>query len=100
MWALWKFSVLSSQRSVSLKLFYKVCLYINFSFKKLSHSRLTTVSYFGVKRLVSGYHRSHPLGVKKPRQGTYVYLWLTHVDVWQKPTKFCKAIILQLKKLI
>ena len=28
----------------------------------------------------------------------YVYLWLIHVDVWQKPTQFCKAIILQLKK--
>ena len=26
---------------------------------------------------------------------------MIHVDVWQKPTKFCKAIILQLKnKLI
>ena len=32
------------------------------------------------------------------REGKYVYLWLIHVDVWQKPTKFCKAIILQLKK--
>ena len=31
------------------------------------------------------------------KEGTYVYLWLIHVDVWQKPTKFCKAIILQLK---
>ena len=32
---------------------------------------------------------------------TYVYLWLIHVDVWQKTTKFCKAIVLQLKnKLI
>ena len=20
------------------------------------------------------------------REGTYVYLWLIHVDVWQKPT--------------
>ena len=30
-------------------------------------------------------------------EGTYVYLWLIHVDVWQKPTQFCKAIILQLK---
>ena len=27
----------------------------------------------------------------------YVYLWMIHVDVWQKTTKFCKAIILQLK---
>ena len=33
------------------------------------------------------------------REGTYVYLWLIHVDIWQKPTKFCKAIILQLKKI-
>ena len=31
------------------------------------------------------------------REGTYVYLWLIHVDIWQKTTKFCKAIILQLK---
>ena len=30
-------------------------------------------------------------------QGTYVYLWLVHVDVWQKTTQYCKAIILQLK---
>ena len=27
----------------------------------------------------------------------YVYLWLIHVEVWQKTTKFYKAIILQLK---
>ena len=27
----------------------------------------------------------------------YVYLWLIHVDVWQKPTQYCKVIILQLK---
>ena len=26
------------------------------------------------------------------------YQWLTHVDVCQKPTQHCKAIILQLKK--
>ena len=26
-----------------------------------------------------------------------VYLWLIHVDVWQKSTQHCKAIILQLK---
>ena len=30
---------------------------------------------------------------------TDVYLWLIHVDVWQKPTQYCKAIILQLKKI-
>ena len=27
----------------------------------------------------------------------HMYLWLMHVVVWQKPTKYCKAIILQLK---
>ena len=26
-----------------------------------------------------------------------LYLWLTHVAIWQKPTQHCKAIILQLK---
>ena len=36
------------------------------------------------------------MGGKFKREGTRVYLWLTDVDVWQKPTKFCKAIILQL----
>ena len=30
-------------------------------------------------------------------EGTWVYLWLILVGVWQKTTKFCKAIILQLK---
>ena len=29
------------------------------------------------------------------REGIYVYLWLIHIEVWQKTTKFCKAIILQ-----
>ena len=31
------------------------------------------------------------------REETYVYLWLIHVHVWQKPAQYCKAIILQLK---
>ena len=31
------------------------------------------------------------------REGTYVYPWLIHVDVWQKPKQYRKAIILQLK---
>ena len=37
------------------------------------------------------------MGGKFKRNGTYVYLWLIHVDIWQKPTHYCKAIILQLK---
>ena len=31
------------------------------------------------------------------KEGTYVYLWLICVDVWQKPIQHCKAVILQLK---
>ena len=31
------------------------------------------------------------------REGTYVYLRLIHVDVWQKPTQICKPIILKNK---
>ena len=26
------------------------------------------------------------------KEGTYIYLWLIHVDVWQKPTHYYKAI--------
>ena len=37
---------------------------------------------------------------KVKREGTYVHLWLIHVDVEQKSTQYCKAIILQLKKNI
>ena len=31
------------------------------------------------------------------RRGTCVYIWLIHVDIWQKPTQHCKVIILQLE---
>ena len=31
------------------------------------------------------------------REGTGVYLWQIHVDVWQKPTQYGKAITFQLK---
>ena len=34
------------------------------------------------------------MGGRFKREGIYVYLWLIHVEVWQKTTKFCKAIIL------
>ena len=37
------------------------------------------------------------VGGRFKREGTYVYLWLIHVDAWQKPIQYCKAIILQLK---
>ena len=31
------------------------------------------------------------------REGTYICLWLIHVDVWQKSRQYCKAILFQLK---
>ena len=38
------------------------------------------------------------MGGRLKREGIYIYLWLIHVEVQQKTTKFCKAIILQSKK--
>ena len=37
------------------------------------------------------------VGERFMKEGMYVYLWLIRVDIWQKPTQYCKAIILQLK---
>ena len=37
-------------------------------------------------------------GGRFKREGTHVYLWLTHVHVWQRPIQYHEAIILQLKK--
>ena len=39
------------------------------------------------------------LGEKFKREETYIYLELTHVDVWQKSEQYCKVIILQLRNL-
>ena len=35
------------------------------------------------------------MGERFKREGISVFLWLIHVEVWQKTTKFCKAIIFQ-----
>ena len=37
------------------------------------------------------------VGGRLKREGTEIYLLLTHVAVRQKTTQYCKAIILQLK---
>ena len=29
--------------------------------------------------------------------GTHVYLWLIHVDIWQKSSQYCKVIIFLIK---
>ena len=39
-------------------------------------------------------------GGRFKREGTYVPLWLIHVDVCQKSNQYCKPIISQLKKKI
>ena len=31
------------------------------------------------------------------RMGGHIYMWLIHVEVWQKPPQYCKVISLQLK---
>ena len=35
------------------------------------------------------------VGWRFKREGTYIYLCLIHVDVWQKPLQYDKVIILQ-----
>ena len=49
-----------------------------------------------VKLLVTG---GAPVSSSTPltQKATHIYLWPIRVDVWQKPTHYCKAIILQLK---
>ena len=37
------------------------------------------------------------MGGRFKREEIYVHIWLIYVNVWQKPTKFCKAIILKCK---
>ena len=34
---------------------------------------------------------------REVQEGGGMCIWLIHVDVWQKPAQYCKAIILQLK---
>ena len=38
------------------------------------------------------------VGGRLKREGTCVYLWLIHADVWHRQIQYCKAIILQFKK--
>ena len=38
------------------------------------------------------------VGRRFKKEGIYVCLWLSDVDVWQEPTQDGKAIILQLKR--
>ena len=37
------------------------------------------------------------MGGRFKRERTYVYLWLIHADVWQKPSQYFVVIFFQLK---
>jgi len=37
------------------------------------------------------------VGEESRREGSHVFLWVIHVDVWQRPSQYCKLTILQLK---
>ena len=45
-------------------------------------------------------HKNVLLGGRFKREGTDIYRWLIHVNIWQKPAQHCKAIILQLRRNI
>ena len=38
------------------------------------------------------------MGGRIMREGTYVYLWLIHADVWQKPTQYYNYPSIKIKK--
>ena len=42
-------------------------------------------------------HTQNTFLLSTPQQDWYQEWSLCHVDIWQKPTQYCKAIILQLK---
>ena len=67
--------------------------------KKLAISMLNPklIVLWEVYKLEFGGGMGREMGREFRREGTYVYLWLIHVEVWQKTTKFCKVIIFQLK---
>ena len=33
--------------------------------------------------------KKHEFAITDLKDGTYVYLWLIHADVWQKQTQYC-----------
>ena len=60
---------------------------------------MTQGTQTGALRQGEGWRVGRELRGRSGRQGTRVYLWLILGDIWQKATKFCKAIILQLKNV-
>ena len=69
-----------------------VCIYIFFSFQDEDTMIILTL-HLNFKR--GGMERQVRGRIK--REGTLMYLWLIHADVWQKPMQDSKAFILQLQ---
>ena len=40
---------------------------------------------------------SREVGGRFKKEDAYVFLWLFHVNIWEKPLQYCKVIILKLK---
>ena len=55
-----------------------------------------TPPWYSVTPQRDGVGREVGEGITK--EGTHTYLYLIHVDVWQKPSQYCNVIILQLKE--
>ena len=53
-----------------------------------------------IKRGGRGWGKGWEMGGRFRRRGTYVNLWLTHLDVWQRPTQYCEAVILQWNQFV
>ena len=45
-------------------------------------------SLWGLKQMPSGAFNLDGVGDRGGGEGTYVYLWLIHVDIWQRPTQY------------
>ena len=65
---------------------------MKYTFTHKHIERVTTVIYVKISNL-----NVDIMGGSFKKERVYVYLWLNHVEVWQKTEKFCKAIILQQK---
>ena len=68
--------------------------------KKSPEHSLTASEYQHVADVCDNLEGWDRVGRRFRREGTCVHLWLIHVDVWQKPTQYHKAITLQLKIII
>lgn len=53
--------------------------------------------YLATEQQLRGVGCGGGVGGRFQREGIYVYSWLIHVVVRQKPAQCCKAVIIQLK---